>query len=152
MGFAILFVSLVSQPVFGAAAQKDQKPHQNSKDAIRFFEEEMRYVTVPYAISRSIEEKDKSINIIDVRSAKDYAAGHIPGAINIPYEKYDSFRGNEKDFPGLRKDAYNVVYCYELLCHLAKDAAIKFATLGYPVKEMAGGFKAWQDKGLPIEK
>lgn len=139
---------LSTQPAFGA---QNNKPLQDSKDAIHFFEEEMRYITVPYAVKRAIDEKEP-ITIIDVRSAKDYAAGHIPGAINIPYEKYNSFRGKETNFPGLSKDRYNYIYCYELLCHLAKDAAIKFASLGYPVKEMAGGFKAWQDKGLPVEK
>jgi rhodanese-related sulfurtransferase len=38
------------------------------------------------------------------------------------------------------------------LCNLAQKAAKKFASLGYPVKEMAGGFTEWEKKKYPIEK
>lgn len=37
-----------------------------------------------------------SVRVLDIRSDKDYASGHIPGAINTPYGKY---RG-PKDNPG----------------------------------------------------
>ncbi len=92
------------------------------------------------------------ITIVDVRSADEYAKGHIPGAINIPYEKHESFEGSETEFPELRKDGYNYVYCYQLLCNLGQKAAKKFASLGYPVKEIVGGFEEWKAGKHPIEK
>lgn len=151
---ASVFLMIFSQVSFGAepAAATQTNNLQNSRQAIQFFEEEMKYLTNPHDLKQSIDKKDQTITIIDVRSAKDYAAGHIPGAINIPYEKHNGFHGNETEFKGLRKDGYNVVYCYELLCNLAKHAAIKFASLGYPVKELSGGFDTWKEKGNPIEK
>lgn len=149
-----VLVFVFSQAAFGAeqTAATQTSNLQNASQAIQFFEEEMKYLTNPHDLKQSIDKKDQTITIIDVRSAKDYAAGHIPGAINIPYEKHDGFHGNETEFKGLRKDGYNVVYCYELLCNLAKHAAIKFASLGYPVKELTGGFDTWKEKGNPIEK
>ncbi len=148
---SIAFGTTTSGPS-SATAQQPSGQLQDSKQAIQFFKEEMKYLTNPHDVKQSIDKQDKTITIIDVRSAKDFAEGHIPGAINIPYEKFNGFHGNETEFKGLRKDGYNVIYCYELLCNLAKNAAIKFASLGYPVKEMQGGFQAWKEKGNPIEK
>jgi rhodanese-related sulfurtransferase len=154
---ASVILLTTTQLAYGAPTM--QQPHakstqntiQDLQKAQDFFKEEMSYKINPFGVKKAIEEK-ANITIVDVRSAKDYAEGHIPGAINIPYEKHSGFHGNETEFPGLRKDGYNYVYCYELLCDLAKDASIKFASVGYPVKEMAGGFKSWKEKELPIEK
>lgn len=52
----------------------------------------------------------------------------------------------------MNKDGYNYVYCYELLCNLGQKAAKQFAKAGYPVKEIKGGFKSWEEKGYKIEK
>lgn len=158
---ASILMLVFSQTAFNeeavkAATQPDATPRssvlQDSNKAIQFFKEEIEFTTNPHDVKQLIDKKDKSVTIVDVRSAKDFAAGHIPGAINIPYEQYNGFHGNETEFKGLRKDGYNYIYCYELLCNLAKNAAIKFASLGYPVKEVVGGFDAWKQKGNAIEK
>jgi len=39
----------------------------------------------------------------------------------------------------------NVVYCYSAVCHLAARACISFASRGFPVMEMDGGFEAWKE-------
>jgi len=152
----LIILSLSSQSIYGAelppSSHGKAKPIQDSSRAIKFFQDEINFTTNPHGVKENIDNQDKNITIVDVRSAKDYAEGHIPGAINIPYEKHNGFHGSETEFKELRKDGYNYVYCYELLCNLAKDAAIKFASLGYPVKEMAGGFNSWKEKGNPIEK
>lgn len=149
-------------------------PLQDSKKAVEFFQNELNFKTNPYGVNKMIEAKAKNVSIVveeevkdmtlkieeaptdmtivDVRSAEDFAKGHIPGAINLPFEKYDSFTGSETDFPGLTKDKINIVYCYELLCNLAEKAAMKFASLGYPVKEMAGGYEEWKTDKYPIVK
>ena len=125
---------------------------QNSSDAIKFFEDKLNFETNPYGVKTVIESKTKNVTIVDVRSAKDFSEGHIPGAINIPGDEYSWFIGSEKEFPQLRKDGYNYIYCYKHLCNLAQKAAKKFASLGYPVKEMVGGFRSWKEEGYPIEK
>jgi rhodanese-related sulfurtransferase len=125
---------------------------QDTAKAARYFEDEMSFNTNPYGVNTAITSKQQNITIVDVRAAKDYAAGHIPGAINIPYEKWNGFEGQESEIPGLRKDGFNYIYCYELLCSLAQKAAKKFATLGYPVKEMKGGFDSWKSHHYPIAK
>jgi rhodanese-related sulfurtransferase len=84
-------------------------------------------------------------NMVDVRAAEDYAEGHIPGAISLPKDKWNALSG-------LRKDKVNVLYCYSQVCHLAATAALEFASKGYPVMELEGGFRTWKEHEMDIEK
>jgi 3-mercaptopyruvate sulfurtransferase SseA len=44
-----------------------------------------------------------------------------------------------------------VVYCWGPGCNGAQKAALEFAKLGRPVKEMLGGFEYWAREGFPVE-
>lgn len=125
---------------------------QNLEKAVQYFEDELSFKTNPHGVNAVLDGKVKNVTIVDVRAAEDYAKGHIPGAINLPYDKYNSFDGLETEFAGLRKDGYNYIYCYELLCNLGQKAAKKFAMAGYPVKEIVGGYKSWEEEKYPIRK
>lgn len=111
--------------------------------ARKFFEDKITFTTGPVELDRMIREGEE-IMVVDVRAEEDYQAGHIPCAISLPKDKWHTFEG-------LRKDRINVLYCYSHVCHLAAFAAAKFASQGYPVMEMDGGFKAWQEHDLDIE-
>ncbi|MBX9977497.1 MAG: hypothetical protein K2X98_04560 [Alphaproteobacteria bacterium] len=125
---------------------------QDSKKAVSFFEDELDFKTNPHGAKAVVDGKVKNVTIVDVRRADAFEKGHIPGAINIPFDKFKNFDGDETEFKGLRKDGYNYIYCYELQCNLAAKAAKKFASLGYPVKEMVGGFDEWEDEDEnPVE-
>lgn len=39
----------------------------------------------PDELVKRIEKQDASIVVVDVRSAEEFAAGHVPGAINLPH-------------------------------------------------------------------
>jgi len=129
-----------------------QAPLQDSKKAVEYFTQELEFKTNPHGVKAVLSGEEKNVTIVDVRSEKDYAKGHIPGAINIPWEKHEGFDGAETEFPALKKDGYAYVYCYQLLCNLGQKAAKKFASLGYPVKEIVGGFEEWKKGGNPVEK
>lgn len=128
-----------------------QAPLQNTQKAVEYFSQELDFKTNPHGVKAVLEGREKNVIIVDVRSAKDYAKGHIPGAINIPWEKHEGFEGAETEFPELSKNKYAYVYCYQLLCNLGQKAAKKFASLGYPVKEIVGGFDEWKKEGNPVE-
>lgn len=112
--------------------------------AKEYFDDKMAFTTGPVELSVQIKE-NKKLNVIDVRAAEDYAKGHIPGAINLPMNKW-------KDLECLQQDTINVVYCYSHVCHLAARAAALFSGKGYPVQEMDGGYKAWVAHDLPVEQ
>ncbi len=109
-----------------------------------FFHDKITFTTGPVELDRLIKEND-NIQVIDVRAEEDYAQGHIPRAINLPDERWETLEG-------LDKQKINILYCYSQTCHLAATAAFEFAKKGYPVMEMEGGFAAWKESGLDIEK
>jgi len=145
---SLLVTSLIS-PAY--AASSDQQKIQDTQAAVKYFEDELNFTTNPGSVKKVSEGKVEGV-IIDLRKKEHFDKGHIPGAVNIPFDKYDGFEGKQTEFPGLSKNKINYLYCYELLCDLSQKAAKKFASQGYPVKEVKGGFKAWEEHNYPIEK
>jgi rhodanese-related sulfurtransferase len=85
--------------------------------------------------------------LVDVRSPKLYAQGHVPGAINIPHRELTTER--LASYPAA---TLFVVYCAGPHCNGANRAAIRLARLGRPVKEMIGGITGWQDEGYAVTR
>jgi rhodanese-related sulfurtransferase len=85
--------------------------------------------------------------ILDVRSAAEFASGHLPGAINIPFYAVP-FRAGELD---PRHDDLVVVYCgHGPRAHLA-SAALR--ARGFTrVACLAGHMAEWLRAGHPMEK
>ncbi len=83
---------------------------------------------------------------LDVREPKEYKAGHVPGAINIPRGLVEFKIGNKiKD-----KSAQIIVYCKT--GGRASLCGRNLIRMGYKnVKNMDGGWKAWAKKGYPVE-
>lgn len=115
----------------------------NPEDAKKYFKDKICFTTGPAEV-KSFQESGEDFTLIDVRAAEDFAKGHPAGAISLPRDKWDTYAG-------LQKDKVNILFCYSEVCHLAAKAALKFATKGYPVMEMDGGFRAWQEMKMPVE-
>ncbi len=56
---------------------------------------------------RTCIEEGRAPAILDVRSESEFAAGHVPGAVNIPFQKV----GSRIDEVRARSDERIVVYC-----------------------------------------
>ena len=110
-----------------------------------YFEDKLAFTTGPVELDRWIKAHENNLIVVDVRAAEDFEKGHIPGAINLPKDQWESVRG-------LSKDKTNVVYCYTQQCHLAANACVRFANKGYPVMELEGGFECWKEHELDIEE
>ena len=111
--------------------------------ALKYFSDKMAFTTGPVELDRNMKEGSDLV-VVDVREEEDYRKGHIPGAINLPRTRWNSYEG-------LSKERLNVLYCYSHVCHLAATAAVEFAGKGYPVMEMDGGFNAWKEYEMEIE-
>lgn len=82
--------------------------------------------------------------VIDVRSAAEYATGHIPGALNIPFEEIAE-RIVEVDTP-------NGVALYCMIGPRARKGEAALRSSGYTeVLHIQGGLSAWKQQGLPVE-
>jgi rhodanese-related sulfurtransferase len=87
--------------------------------------------------------------IVDVREPAEYAAGHLPGAVNIPRGVLEFKIDSHPDFQG-QQQAVIVVYCQTGGRSALATQALN--QLGYSnAASMAGGFKAWSELGLPID-
>jgi rhodanese-related sulfurtransferase len=115
----------------------------NPARAREFFAAKMAFTTGPVELKGMLGRKE-NVAVIDVRRPEDYAKSHIPGAVNLPHGQWHTAKG-------LSKDKLHVVYCYSQTCHLAAAAALEFASQGYRVMEMEGGFAAWTAGGNAIE-
>lgn len=81
--------------------------------------------------------------VVDVREPDEFAAGHIPGAANLPLSRFD---------PALLPEANGKLLV--LSCAAGRRSAMALAQCakaGAPVDtHLNGGFSAWQRAKLPI--
>lgn len=96
---------------------------------------------------RDRRARGEAFVLVDVREESEFAAGHAQGAVHIGKGVI------ERDIEAKVPDATTplVLYCGGgFRSALAADALQK---MGYTnVVSMDGGWRAWTDKGLPVEK
>jgi rhodanese-related sulfurtransferase len=84
--------------------------------------------------------------IISVRSAEDYAKGHIPGAINIGLKDIAKIENLQK----LDPDIQIVVYCYT--GRTGSQATAILNTLGYNAVNLLWGISGWTTDPVAASK
>lgn len=77
------------------------------------------------------------VTVVDVRTAEEYAAGHIPDALLVPNETI----GDTQPEALPDQDAVLLVYCRS--GRRSEDAARKLAALGYKTVYDFGGILDW---------
>ena len=83
--------------------------------------------------------EDTTVVRLDVRTANEYAQGHIPGALLIDVTQADFIQKAEKLLP---KDETIALYCRS--GRRSKNAAMQLAQHGYQVVELNTGFNSWK--------
>jgi len=83
--------------------------------------------------------------VIDVRTPAEYASGHVPGAVNIPYEEIATRIGEVEAPNGV------ALYCGRGPRARKGEESLFASGYGKPVFHLEGGFTAWQADGLPVE-
>ena len=90
--------------------------------------------------------KQGLVTVLDVRPVEEYAAGHVPGAVNVPLSELESHLEN------LGKDQEVVAYCRGPHCILAFDAVAKCRAKGLTAHRLEDGFPEWKLSGLPVNR
>jgi rhodanese-related sulfurtransferase/DNA-binding transcriptional ArsR family regulator len=85
------------------------------------------------------------VTVLDVRPPAEYAAGHLPGAVNIPLAEL------EKHLTELDTGQEVVAYCRGPHCVLAFDAVARLREKGLKARRLQDGFPEWKQAGLPVE-
>lgn len=89
--------------------------------------------------------RNGEVTVLDVRPAGEYAAGHLPGAVNIPLDEL------EKHLDQFRPGQEIVAYCRGPYCVLAYDAVARLRQQGLKARRLEDGFPEWKTAGLPVE-
>jgi rhodanese-related sulfurtransferase len=117
------------------------------KDGVKHVDAAGAKALLDAAAKDASKEGKQKVVILDVRTADEFKAGHLKGAVNV------DFMGKEfeKGVGGIDKDAVVVVHCQaggRSARSLPKLKALGFKNLVH----LDGGFGGWEGAGLPVEK
>ena len=93
------------------------------------------------------------VTVLDVRwqlgrddGAEEFAAGHVPGAVNIPVHEL------EKRLGELPKRKEVIAYCRGPYCLMSYDAVELLRKRGLKARRLENGLPEWRVAGLPVER
>ena len=85
------------------------------------------------------------VTVLDVRPPEEYAAGHVPGAVNIPIHQL------EKRLRELPRRKEVIAYCRGPFCLMSYDAVALLRKKGMKARRLRDGMPEWRVAGLPVE-
>ena len=88
---------------------------------------------------------DSNVVVLDVRTAAEFAEGHIQGAVLIDQGQSDFVEKAKTTLPIDKKIA---IYCRS--GRRSANAAGKLADVGYKCVNLKGGIIAWQGADMPV--
>ncbi|MES2114340.1 MAG: rhodanese-like domain-containing protein [Pseudomonadota bacterium] len=115
--------------------------------ALAHFEAQFSFETDCWDVHHALASGQQDFVLLDVRGTEKYAAGHVPGALDLAHGKI--IGSKLAQYPA---DMLFVVYCAGPHCNGAARAAVRLARLGRPVKLMTGGITGWLDEGFALQR
>jgi rhodanese-related sulfurtransferase/biotin operon repressor len=85
------------------------------------------------------------VTVLDVRPPDEYAAGHVPGAVNIPVNQL------EKRLNELPRRKEVIAYCRGPFCLMSYEAVQLLRKKGMKARRLRDGMPQWRIAGLPVE-
>jgi len=93
--------------------------------------------------------REDSHLLVDARSAEEYARGHIPGAISLPFESMAS----QVITQVLASKKPPILYCSGIECEDSLLLALELRNLGRAdVAIFIGGMEVWRSEFLSVEE
>jgi rhodanese-related sulfurtransferase/DNA-binding HxlR family transcriptional regulator len=98
----------------------------------------------PVPAAELLERAKKGlVTVLDVRPPEEFAAGHVPGAINIPVHEL------ERRLAELPRRREVVAYCRGPFCLMSYDAVHLLRKHGLKARRLRDGLPEWRAAGLP---
>lgn len=95
--------------------------------------------------------QEKGSLFLDARAPEDYRAGHIAGALNLPFHQFDQYFLNV--VKQLEASRIIIAYCDGIDCTQGCDLALTLKEMGFKrVYFLVNGWAEWISHGLPTEK
>ncbi len=118
---------------------------KNAMDLVAEAQDHVTEISVK-AAEAAIREADV---LLDVREKEEYAAGHLPGAINVTRGMLEFILSSSPQLSA--RDLRFVVYCKT--SGRATLAAATMRQMGYlHVQSIVGGYDTWVASGRPVVK
>ncbi len=86
------------------------------------------------------------VTVLDVRPPEEFAAGHLPHAVNIPLKEL------KRRMSELPRDREVVAYCRGPYCVLAFEAVAELRGQGFTAWRLENGLPEWKLAGRPVER
>lgn len=142
----IVAIIIIMTMLFAAEAQQTEHKCCQKKESCCNQAKAGKSETLPVGeFSQRIQSK--SVVLVDVRTPKEYAEGHLQGATNVTWG--DDFE-KQWNAAGIKKRFTVAVYCRS--GRRSKAAAKELVKMGYNVINLDGGIMAWQKAGKPVVK
>ena len=90
--------------------------------------------------------RSKQVVILDTRPAREYIAGHIPGALSVPVDDL------QRRLKELTKGREYVAYCRGPYCIYADRAVEILRANGRRAQRLIEGFPEWRSAGFPVSQ
>jgi rhodanese-related sulfurtransferase len=120
-------------------------PPAPAEHAVAHFAARLCFETDVSDVHADLEAGAAGLVVVDTRSVAAWEHGHVPGAVHLPTREISTRAAHQ-----IPAGAVVVTYCWGPGCNGATRAALEFATLGFQVKEMLGGFEYWVREGYPV--
>ena len=141
LGSLVLIVMCLPVPLTNAAAQSKPAVHQTTLGEVDQKTPEVTTEEVQRILA------GKSEPLLDVRSAQEYAIGHIPGSINLYEKEVERITHAYPD-----KATRMVLYCNGPFCGKSKRLSEQLLKLGYSgVKRYQLGLPVWRALGNTVQ-
>lgn len=141
-----LFFSFIAIVSITAISCGNPSTNANS-DSAKVEQQQVTVKNVQVADLKKAMDISEDANILDVRTTGEVAEGYVPSAINVDV-KGNSFA---QGVAGLDKSKTVYVYCRS--GYRSQLASNQLLDLGFTdVRNVEGGFMAWQQSGFPVAK
>ena len=90
--------------------------------------------------------RSRDVVILDTRPAREYIAGHIPGALSMPVDDL------QRRLKELTRSKEYVAYCRGPYCIYADRAVEILRANGRRAQRLAEGFPEWRSAGFPVSQ
>ena len=117
--------------LIGCAETSDKQAETNDNQT-------KKYISITMDEAVSMMARESGYIILDVRRPDEFAAGHIPNAVNIPNESIGT-----DEIPGL-PDKNQLIFVYCRSGRRSKEASGKLVKLGYTNIVEFGGILDWK--------
>ncbi|MFL6193877.1 MAG: rhodanese-like domain-containing protein [Thermoanaerobaculia bacterium] len=97
--------------------------------------------------------KPDGLVLLDLREARDFRIGHLPGAASLPFVRFPDVFQTEiaASWPQASRATPLVLYCYGIECVRSLKAGTQAARAGFrDLVWFRGGVQEWRDSGYPL--